>query len=56
MIEIGAPLNPFLSDLLARWTGEDVAIWLDEGQAATGPRLVGVVRPDGRGEPRVTWL
>jgi hypothetical protein len=56
VVEMGAPLDPFLSDLLARWAGEDVAIWLDEGQAADGPRLVAVVRPDGRGEPQVTWL
>jgi hypothetical protein len=54
LLEVGMQLDPFLQDLCDRWAGEDAAIWLqpEEGD----PRLVAVLRPDGAGRPRITWL
>jgi hypothetical protein len=54
LLEVGVQLDPFLQALCECWGGEDAAIWMqpEEGD----PRLVAVLRPDGAGCPRITWL
>jgi hypothetical protein len=55
LLEEGVQFDALARELRERWTGDDAAIWMLPDDGAS-PRLVAVLRPDERGDPRLIWL